>query len=251
MHAQPAFDQFLSFIQIQLRSGGGHPEPAFPKRVVTISRQAGCRALAVAEKLAGYLQARTPKGMPPWTVFDRNLVQKVLEEHKLPQSLARFMPENSISEIDDTIDELFGLHPPSWLLVRQTAETILHLANVGNVIVIGRGANLITARLDYVFHVRLVASLERRLDHIQRFDHLDRKAAVQFIRREDKGRQRYLRKYYHKDIRDPLLYHLVINTDLVPCEKAARIVADAVIAGTPVDADRKQYAKGAELAPRK
>lgn len=247
METQPGYDRFLSFIQIQLGNGTHRVIPEVQRRAVTISRQAGCGALAIAEALAALLQARTPKTEPPWTVFDRNLVEKVLEDHHLPKRLARFMPENWVSEIQGTIDELFGLHPPSWLLVRQTAETILRLANLGNVIVIGRGANVITSRLDHVFHVRLVASLERRIEHIQQRDQLDPKAALQFIRREDRGRQRYLRKYYHKDIRDPLLYHLVINTDLVPYEKAARIIADAVMTSTQVEADPKLGVKGTRL----
>jgi len=35
---------------------------------------------------------------------------------------------------------------------------------------------------------------------------------LEFIQREDRGRKRYLRKHYQKDIDDPLPYHLVINT---------------------------------------
>ena len=82
----------------------------------------------------------------------------MLEEHSLPKSLARFMPEDRISEVSDTMDELFGLHPPSWDLVHKTSETILHLAQLGHVIIIGRGAKVITAKLDGVLHVRLVGS---------------------------------------------------------------------------------------------
>lgn len=230
MNARSGIERCLSFINSQMRNGKGRNDggAAGQIRAVTISRQAGCGALAVAQKLAEFLQVRTPEGEAHWTVFDRNLVEKVLEDHNLPQRLAKFMPENWISEIKDTIDELFGLHPPSWILVRQTAETILRLAKLGNVIMIGRGANIITAKLDSVFHVRLVASLERRVQHIQESDHLDRKAALEFIHREDKGRQRYLRRYYKKDINDPLLYHLVINTDVMGYEGAARIIADGV-----------------------
>jgi len=42
------------------------------------------------------------------------------------------------------------------------AETILHLAEQGNVILIGRGANLVTRELQHVFHVRLVGSQGRQ-----------------------------------------------------------------------------------------
>jgi cytidylate kinase len=115
------------------------------------------------------------------------------------------------------------------MLVRQTAETILHLAELGNVILIGRGANVITSRLDYVFHVRLVGSFERRVELVQRFEHLGEKAAGEFVRREDLGRKRYLKKYFNVNIDDHLRYHLILNTDFISCEKAARIIGDAVL----------------------
>src|SRR5262249_1159340 len=185
-------------------------------------------ALEVAEKLAAYLQPHTPKEAPAWTVFDRNLVEKVLEDHHLPQRIGKFMPENWISEIEDTIDELFGLHPPAWILVRQTAETILRLARLGNVILIGRGSTIITAKLRHVFHVRLVAPLENRIKQIQKSDQLDRNGAIELIRREDRGRKRYLKRYFKKDVGDPLLYDLTINTGMTGFDEAARIITDAV-----------------------
>ena len=57
------------------------------------------------------------------------------------------------------------MHPPSQTVVRQTAETMLKLAGLGNVILIGRGGNVITAKLPNVLHVRLVAPLEERIEH--------------------------------------------------------------------------------------
>jgi cytidylate kinase len=196
---------------------------------VTISRQTGSGAHVVAEKLAACLQTHTPSDARPWTVFDRNLVEKVLEDHNLPHRLARFMPEDRVSEIADMMDELFGLHPPSWTLVRQTTETILHLAELGNVILIGRGATVLTNKLEYVYHVRLVGSLEKRVAHMQELNGLNKQAALELIRREDRGRRRYLKTHFKADLDDLLLYHLVINTDLVPYEAAAQIIADAML----------------------
>ena len=57
-----------------------------------------------------------------------------------------------------------GLHPSSWTLVQQTNATILQLAQMGNVILVGRGATVITSKLNNVFHVRLVGSLEKRIE---------------------------------------------------------------------------------------
>jgi cytidylate kinase len=234
MNTTVAFERCLSFINSQARpleGGRNGPESKRGYRVVTISRQAGCGALVVGENLAKHLQSHAPKDGRAWTVFDRNLVAKVLQDHELPERLARFLTEDKTSDLTDTLDELFGLHPPSWLLVRQTAETILHLAELGQVIFIGRGANLVTGRMHDAFHVRLVGTFEKRLEHVQAYNHLEAKAAREFILREDRGRERYLRKYFGQDIADPLLYHLVINTDLIPYERAARMIGEAVVQG--------------------
>ncbi len=195
---------------------------------VTISRQAGCGAQVVAEKLAARLQSRSPKNSPPWTVFDRNLMEKVLEDHHLPARIAKFLPEDRMTLVQDSMEELFGLRPGSWTVVHQTAETILQLAELGGVILIGRGGNVITAKLPNVFHVRLVAPLEKRIEHAHEFYNMTMKAARAFCLREDRGRRRYLKKYFVADVDDPLLQHLTLNTGLVSYDEAADIIANAV-----------------------
>lgn len=235
MNTSIGFENCLSFINSQLQAGE-HPfgEPnGLRRRSITISRQAGSGAHAIAQKLAALLPLRSPGNACPWTVFDANIVEKVLEDHNLPNRLAKFMPEDRITEISDTMDELFGLRPPSWTLVRQTAETILRLVELGRVIIIGRGGNIITSRLNYVFHVRLVGSVQRRAQWISQTRQMPEKAALELIAREDAGRQRYIKKYFDKEIDDPMLYHMVINTDLVTFDEAAKMIADAVIAPLP------------------
>lgn len=240
--ASIGMERCLSFINCQLKPGHPgsfiHHNGGVQRKVITISRQSGSGGHSVADRLVNLLQARSPKGTRPWTVFDKNLVEKVLEDHHLPNRLAKFMPEDRISEISDTMDELFGLHPPSWTLVHKTAETMLHLAELGNVILIGRGATVVTAKLDYAFHVRLVGSLEHRVKYMQELEHLSVEAARAMVRREDLGRARFLKKYFGKNIEDPLLYHLVINTDLVSFDEAAQVIADRVI---PVPAGTLQF----------
>jgi cytidylate kinase len=232
MSVHPGLDRALTFISCQLQpgdKGGLSAKDGERPRAVTISRQTGSGAHTIAEKLAVLLQAHTPKDACPWTVFDRNLVAKVLQDHNLPERVAKFMPEDQTSEIADAMEELFGLHPPSWLLVRKVTETILHLVELGNVILIGRGAAVITASFHHVFHVRLVSSLERRVQRIQEVNQLSEKAARQLIEKEDRGRERYLKKYFKTDVDDPLLYDLMINTDRISHDQAARLIADGVL----------------------
>ena len=231
MTPQIGLESCLSFINCQLQPPHfSISSPEKPqRRAITISRQSGSGGHSVAEKLMEILRARDTDPSCTWTVFDRELVKTVLDDHHLPSRLEKFMPEDKISEISDTMDELFGLHPPSWTLVHKTALTILHLAELGKVIIIGRGANVITGKLDYVFHVRLVGSLERRVKYVEELNGISHHQALEWVCREDLGRKRYLKKYFKKNIDDPLLYHMMINSDIVSHEEAANLIADAVI----------------------
>ncbi len=197
---------------------------------ITISRQAGAGGITVGEKLVTYLQKHDQKALCPWTLFDRNLISTVLGEHNLPQEFAKFMPEDKVSEVRDMMEELFGLHPSEWALVHKTTQTILHLAQMGNVILVGRGANVITMKfLSTGFHVRLIGSLPMRTKHIQDYYHLKHDDAVDLIKKEDGGRKRYLKRNFDKDINDPLLYDIVINTDFVSYDDAARMIGEETL----------------------
>lgn len=230
MNTNGGLGRCLSFINCQLRpserkAGGREPRPV---RAVTISRQAGCGAMEVATKLAARLQAETPLDQPQWTVFDRNLMEQVLADHNLPARLAKFLPEDRITYLQDIADELFGLRPDSWTVIEQITETTLRLAELGNVILIGRAGNIITARLPHVLHVRLVAPLDQRITRIRDVLQKTEVQARRFCEQEDAARERYVKKYFKADVTDALQYHLVINTGLNSLEEAARLIAEAV-----------------------
>jgi hypothetical protein len=227
MWSNVSYDKCLTFINCQLNPASKTFQPAV-KPAVTISRMTGAGGRTVAGKLAEYLQSRVQTPCP-WTVFDKNLMSKVLEDHNLSQQVAKYQPESHKTFIRDAIEELLGLHPGSWTFVHQTAETIWQLANMGYVILVGRGAPVVTASLNNVFHVRLVGTEEKRVERVREVYHLDPKAALEFVKTEDKGRRRYLKEHYQRDIDDPLLYDLVINTSRINYEDAARMVGDAVI----------------------
>ena len=230
MIANASAEQCLSFIHSQLQASDSAGEFVKKKvrRTVTISRQAGCGAAAVAEKLAHYLQHHSSGDGRPWAVFDRNLINKVLEDHNLPTHLAQFLPEDRVSQLEDILADVFEVRPPSQTIIYQSTETVLKLADLGNVILIGRGSVVITAKLPHVLRVRLVAPLEKRIEYACQFYHLTETEARKFCLSQDRGRERYLKTYFNADINDPLLYHLVINTGQVSYDAAAKLIGDAV-----------------------
>ena len=164
-----------------------------------------------------------------WAFFDRNLIEKVLEDHNLPKRISEFMHEGKYKHLNAVVYEMLGLKPSEWTLVHKTTDTILQLARMGNVVIVGRGAHIITAKLKNTFHVRLIASLEKRIEHIKDLMDMNEKEALVYIKKEDENRKKYLKSYFHVDIDDPLLYHMTVNTDLLTHSGTAYLIAEAVV----------------------
>ena len=196
--------------------------------VVTISRQCGARGTSVARQVAVILEGdkSLAKGRP-WTVFDRNLLQYVIDEHQLPERTADFFHEDrNPQRIRMMIGEILGLHAGAYNTHAKTAETIRRLAEAGNIVFVGRGANFITADIRHSVHIRLVGSEAARVQHVACREGLESAKAAEMIRRVDHARDHYIRSVFRKDIADPLHYDLSINTD----HFTDRAVAELIVA---------------------
>lgn len=143
--------------------------------------------------------------------------------------MAQFLHEDANNAVDDALDELFGLHPSSWMIAQKSADTILKLAGMGQVILVGWGAHVVTRHLSNVFQVRLVGSVDQRVQRIQQREQLSRKQALAFILRQDRGRERYLKRYFSQQLSEPLLYHLTINTDRFSDEETIGLIASTAL----------------------
>lgn len=227
MSESVSFEKYRAYLVSQKdRPSGERPHQPF----VTISRQAGAGAETVARLLAEKLDAHGPKDAQPWTVFDKNLITKVLDDQHMPQEIARHVQEDKDTTLKALVGELLGMHPSMWTIFHHTSDTILKLARIGHCILIGRGGNIITAKLKGGLHVRLVAPESVRLAHLKSFLKLDDKAAQKYLHDEDAGRRRYVKTNFEKDIDDPLLYDAVLNTASLGFDRTADILAGMIAA---------------------
>lgn len=196
---------------------------------ITISRQTGAGAKPVCENLIQIMDSYSePEGVS-WAFFDKNLIEKVLEDNKLPKQISEFLQEEKYKHVNSAVYELLGLKASEWTIIHKTTDTILQLARMGNVVIVGRGANIITSKLKNAFHVRLVASIEKRVEHMMGLLGLNEREALNHIKKEDENRKKYIKSYFNADFDDPLLYHLVLNTDLLTHVGAANLIAEAVV----------------------
>jgi len=98
-----------------------------------------------------------------------------------------------------------------------------------NVVILGRGSQAILQDMPNVFHVRVVAPLDVRVRRIQTEDkRLSTQKAHDWAVAQDQKTAQYLKRFFGIRWDDPLLYHLVINTDRLKPQSAAEFIVQAV-----------------------
>lgn len=204
-----------------------------PGPVITISRETGIGAAKICEKLVDFFNQNAIEYYNDWTYFDKELINKVIEEHQLPEYFAKYLEHESPPKIDSWFGEILGITPSKLTLLNKTKKTILHLAEFGNVIIVGRGANIILANHKKSFHIRLVASQNFRIENAMKLYNLSKKDATEFIVKEDEARKDFILKYFHKDINDNLLYHVTINTELIHTDEVAIMIGNCIMRKFP------------------
>jgi cytidylate kinase len=110
-------------------------------------------------------------------------------------------------------------------LIRSAIE---ETARTGNVIIVAHAASFALATRDDVLRVFLTASPPTRQRRLAASLEVDEKEAAREIKRSDAGRADYLKRFYGIGAEQPTHYDLVINTDKLTPDDAARLIADAV-----------------------
>jgi cytidylate kinase len=116
------------------------------------------------------------------------------------------------------------------------SSVILEYATQGQVMIVGRGGQMILRARPQVLRVQVIARFENRVYNIVQREGVKWREAAYSVRLADEQRSGYMRRFYNVDWLDASLYDLVINTDRIPSETAADMVIQA--------------AQAVELAPR-
>ena len=215
--------------------------------VITISRQYGSGGLTLGREVAEALGYR---------YADKELVAEVAREANMPTYVVeRFdeCPESVTSRVlrqfltpypaqfsGEVYEELFRpgdisrqsvldydepfLLADEGSLVRLTQKVMTRLANQGNVVLIGRGGQVLLSERSDVLHVRVISPIEDRVKFVMEEERVPKEEAELLIRKIDRNRERYLKRNYGIDWENPNHYHLTINTGLMDMARAIQII---------------------------
>jgi hypothetical protein len=93
-----------------------------------------------------------------------------------------------------------------------TEQTVRAHAQAGDAVILGRSGALILKGDPHALHVRLDGPRERRIEQAMRLFEMDRQTAERRQRETDRAREAYARHFYGADVRDPTLYHLIVDS---------------------------------------
>jgi cytidylate kinase len=166
MKPTDTFDQMLAAIRsgiyLQQQRAAAEARNAPPQPFVTISRQAGAGGRTLARALAERLNATDPVDRP-WTVWDRELVEKVAREEHIPVSLVETLETEGPrrSAFAEFLASLSAKNDPAadldeYQVYRRVAHAARAIARAGRAILVGRGGVYATHDLPGGVHVRLV-----------------------------------------------------------------------------------------------
>lgn len=232
--------------------------------IVTLSRQLASGGNSIAWGVAQVLglrvvdlgvinQAAAEAGIPQITIEElgyegrRGLVERILRiVYEMPAVPTTLEPSSRDATTASTIFDSFlsPLHRPISVSMREYAQiadmVIRDLAREGNIIVVGQAGQVVLKDVPGALHVRIIASLGRRVAVLMEREGIDQRQATARLRASDHARADYLQRYHGANWADTMLYDLVINTDHL---------ALSVIIATVVGACRALDEQGGDAAP--
>jgi cytidylate kinase len=200
--------------------------------VITISRQYG----AGGRTLGKMISERTG-----FSFADNEIIQMVAKE----ANVSPVWVENVEKEAGTTLARILSSMVSQKWIDRVLADErgyideqiyldylvliIAKIADEGDVVILGRGAQYILNDHPDAYHILLIDDLENRIRFVMEHERLSRKKAVQVVNYEDRRRASLFKKIGKIDYDKPSLYHMVLNMGRVSLEAALNVVCEMIV----------------------
>lgn len=182
---------------------------------ITISREPGAGGDSLAEELVRRLQ-QVDRSDPPWTAFDKNLVDKVAADYHMSKRLIESIEERSYDWLREVFENLTTSAPTAVpedvIAYHRVAKTMWALAHAGRVVLVGRAGVFVTAGLSNGVHVRLVAPMQMRAHRIQKERGLTEREAHREIEQLDAKRKAFFDRFWPGHTLAPETFTVTYNT---------------------------------------
>ncbi|MBF0542919.1 MAG: cytidylate kinase-like family protein [Candidatus Riflebacteria bacterium] len=217
--------------------------------VITISREIGSGEGYIALKLAEALNC---------LCIDKEIIHEIAKKMgKKQEDLEDFEPDSynrmsvffqealaSIAK-GGRVFPSFGMGPLDWdgvdifryypvgefdhdQYVDVLKSVIIELALQKDLIILGRGGQMILKDHPNAFHVRIVARAEDRILRIMDEQKIDEEKAKLFADQRIESGRKFFEDFFDIDWTDSHLYHLVLNTSKISLDNCVNLIRKAI-----------------------
>jgi cytidylate kinase len=200
--------------------------------VITISRELGSEGDNIVEILCQALGHKR---------VDKAILTQIAEEAGVDVEAVLVMERSITSSpklVSSEMTSLYRKQPTAFkkksALDNQTYARVLQeamerFAKEGNVIIVGRGGQMILRDWPTALHIRLYASPEVRVQRLMQRENISEPEAKRRVTRSDEQKRQAIRQMHNNaDWTNLKYYHLAIDTARIPLEVAAKIIVLAV-----------------------
>ena len=182
--------------------------------IVTISSELGAGGPEIGAALAKHLEYH-------------------LEREVIAEAANRYgLAEAKLLRLDESKPSLFErIDAEGQLYVAGINAVLWEFAQSDDLVLMGRGGQWLLRHIPHALHVRVTAPFDVRIARLTQptGGGIGRTSPSRplsnVVRRDDAGRADRVRSLYGVDIRDPALYHLVINTTQLAVAAAVELLA--------------------------
>jgi len=186
-----------------------------PQPVITITREPGCGAESIDERLCSELGLH---------LYDWEVVEEIAKDEQVSAQIVSDLEKNPPNWFADYLADFnpdYSLTSDAY--VSSLKRILLTIAALGNAVIVGRGSNFFLPP-DEKIGLCFIAPLDVRVKNTMKELGLTEKEARRHIAKLEAEHPKLVKKYFQADIRDPSQYHLVINTALVKPDTIVQLV---------------------------
>jgi cytidylate kinase len=205
-------------------------------RLITIEREYGCGAAAIAAQLADHLG---------WKLWDQLLTDEIARLANVDRSAVRRCDERMDSRLHRLARSFWrGSYERNSAalgsqmfdadcMLEMMQETMNKIGREGNAVIVGRGAPYLLRENPDAFHVFLYAPRSEKIRRVMAEGHSEEDAVDQ-VDSVDRERIAYVKHYFNADWPTRSLYHLMLNT-AVGNEPVVRTILETMrlVEGSP------------------
>lgn len=203
-----------------------------PGPVITISREFGCEAHSLSQKLCESLDKLTKKQRPrakiKWKFISKEILEKSAHELDLrPHELTRVFEPHEKNFLQDMMESLQHTAVNDRKVHKTVKKVISNYARKGHVIIIGRGGVSIAGDIKRALHIRLIGPLQWKAEKLAKERNISveegRKLAVEMDKRRSLCIENLRRKPY-----ETALFHMVLNRATMTIDEMAEVIMKIV-----------------------